>query len=147
MFADILLPIAAPGAYTYLLPPALEERAKAGCRVVVPFGVRRRYTGLILRLHNDAPADGVKLKSVEELLDEQPVVNELQLRLWQWMASYYMCTEGEVLKAALPSGLKPGSETIVARQPDFADVDALTSRDAALLALGAAEVMLSLIHI
>ena len=134
MFADILLPLAAPGAYTYLLPPALEERAKAGCRVVVPFGVRRRYTGLILRLHNDAPADGVKLKSVEELLDEQPVVNELQLRLWQWMASYYMCTEGEVLKAALPSGLKPSSETIVARRPDFADDGTLSPRDAALLA-------------
>src|SRR5574344_218837 len=134
MFADILLPLAAPGAYTYLLPPALEERAKAGCRVVVPFGVRRRYTGLILRLHNDAPADGVKLKSVEELLDEQPVVNDLQMQLWEWMASYYMCTEGEVLKAALPSGLKPSSETIVARRPDFADDDTLSPRDAALLA-------------
>ena len=113
MFADILLPLAAPGAYTYLLPPALEERAKAGCRVVVPFGVRRRYTGLILRLHNDAPADGVKLKSVEELLDEQPVVIELQMQLWQWMASYYMCTEGEVLKAALPSGLKPSASSSI----------------------------------
>lgn len=136
MFADILLPLAAPGLYTYRLPAALESAAGVGMRAVVPFGARRFYTGLIARLHNDAPAAGVHVKDVAELPDEAPVVLPEQLDFWQWLADYYLCTPGEVMKAALPAGLKLESETFITRARDFDDeAAALSERDRRLLAL------------
>lgn len=122
MYATVLLPLALPRALTYVLPPSLAAHTGVGTRVVVPLGARRFYTGIVVALTDEAPAEGVKLREVADLADDgRPVVNVLQLRLWRWMADYYMCTPGEVMKAALPSGLKLESETLLVRNPDFCE--------------------------
>ena len=121
MYADIVLPLAVPGAYTYRLPASLEARITIGSRVVVPLGKNKRYTGIVIRLREDAPAlDEDRIKTIEELVDERPLLLESQIELWRWMAQYYMCFPGEVMKAALPAGLKLESETLfsVAEEAD-----------------------------
>ena len=121
MYADIVLPLAVPGAYTYRVPASLEARITIGSRVVVPLGKNKRYTGIVIRLREDAPAlDEDRIKTIEELVDERPLLLESQIELWRWMAQYYMCFPGEVMKAALPAGLKLESETLfsVAEEAD-----------------------------
>lgn len=106
MFADIILPIPFD-SFTYLVPTTLQsQRDLRGCRVVVPFGKNKIYTGIVLRVHDDKP-QGVEVKEILEVLDEQPVVNEQQFSFWQWIANYYMCPLGDVMKAALPGAMKP----------------------------------------
>ncbi len=135
LYAKVLLPLAAPGEYTYALPPELAGRVTTGSRVVVSFGPRRHYTAVVTEVGNEPPPEGVEEKSVEGLADAAPIVLPAQLALWKWIASYYMCTPGEVMKAALPAGLKLESETVIARDENF-DVTAadLTPKEAALLA-------------
>lgn len=102
LFADIILPLAVRGRFTYMVPESYIERVSRGMRVVVPFGGNRLYTGIICTLHSQAPA--VKnIRAISGLIDSVPSVNEIQLKLWQWISEYYMCSEGEVMKAALPS--------------------------------------------
>ena len=135
LFADIILPLAVSQPYTYRLPETLAASVTVGSRVVVPLGRRKYYTGIVCRLHNVLP-DGVEetaLKEVTEVVDERPLLLPAQLELWRWMAQYYMCTLGEVMKAALPSGLKLESESIVRANPDFADYDALSERESRIL--------------
>lgn len=117
LFADVLLPLPVPGAFTYRVPYALNDQVKTGIRVVVQFGPRKIYTALVLRLHEVPPQDYVP-KYILSLLDELPVVNELQLKFWNWLAGYYLCYPGEVMNAALPSALKLASETRIALHPD-----------------------------
>ncbi len=104
-FVDVVLPVPLPGLFTYALPADLAPQAQAGCRVSVPFGTKKTVIGLIARLHDTAPV-GIDVKPVAELLDQSPVVLPGQYALWQWMADYYLCTIGEVFKAALPGKLK-----------------------------------------
>ena len=129
-FADIILPLAVSQPYTYRLPQELAGRVVVGSRVVVPLGRRKYYTGIVFRLRATLPAtvDASALKDVVELVDEQPLLLPAQLQFWEWMAQYYMCTLGEVMKAALPSGLKLESESAVRKNPDFSDFDVLTDR-------------------
>lgn len=135
MYADVLLPLALPGALTYRLPDEWAARVGVGCRVVVPLGKRKFYTGLVVRLHDEAPMDGVEVKEATEVEDETPVVLSEQLWLWSWISRYYLCTEGEVMKAAMPSGLKIESETIVSCNADYADDEALDATARRLLDL------------
>ena len=107
-FADIILPVPLQGLFTYILPEDLAARAQVGFRVIVPFGNKKTQTGLIARLHDQEPT-GVELKSILELIDDSPVVLPDQLSLWQWMADYYLCSIGEVFKAALPGKMKAPS--------------------------------------
>ena len=96
-------------------------RVVVGSRVVVPLGKNKRYTGIVIRLREDSPAlDEDRIKTIEELVDERPLLLESQIELWRWMAQYYMCFPGEVMKAALPAGLKLESETLfsVAEEAD-----------------------------
>lgn len=122
-FADIILPLPLEGLFTYAVPPSLQSLMQVGVRVVVPFGKTKRYTGLVMQLHDQEPA--MKYKFIETVLDERPVVLDSQLRLWQWIADYYMSPLGEVYKAALPSGLKsedgyrPKTETCVDLAPAY----------------------------
>lgn len=109
MFADVVLPLAVPGAYTYLLPESMVGKVTVGTRVVVPLGKSKRYTGIVIRLHGNAA--GIAYKEVEEIVDSRPLLLTQQIDFWRWMANYYMCFPGEVMKAALPSGLKLESET------------------------------------
>lgn len=133
-YVSVLLPLSVRGTFTYALPPELAERVGVGSRVVVQFGTRRYYTGIATALHEENPQPGMKLKAVTDVMDERPVLLPGQTDFWQWMADYYMCTPGEVMKAALPSGLKLESETQLVRNADFApDSAELSDRDHALL--------------
>ena len=105
MFADVILPVPFD-SFTYLVPPAMEARVMRGCRVIVPFGKSKIYTGVVCRTHQRKP-ESVEVKEVMEVLDDSPVVNEHQFEFWQWIAKYYICPLGDVMKAALPGAMKP----------------------------------------
>ena len=109
MYADIILPVPLNELFTYGVPPALEHLAVPGARVYVPFGKGRRLTGIIVRTHDVRPTRH-ELKDILSILDEnRPSVLPGQLRLMEWISKYYICSPGDVLKAALPSGLRPDS--------------------------------------
>lgn len=106
-FAEILLPLALPGTLTYSIPEALADSIKVGGRVVVTVGKRKQYTGLVTELHSDETRTaGFEVKGIDSVEDGEPLVSPKQIDFWQWMADYYMCTPGEVMKAALPAMLK-----------------------------------------
>lgn len=113
-FAEVILPLALPQNFTYSIPDNLQEQIAIGKRVIVQFGKRKLYTALVARLHDLAPK-GYQTKAILEVEDERPIINEAQLKLWSWIAEYYICTRGEVMTAALPAGLKLESETRVVR--------------------------------
>lgn len=115
--ASVILPVAVPQAYTYLVPEMWASRLLPGMRVEVEFGKQKRYSGVVLSVSDtDQPVN--RLKSLLSLLDETPILHPPQLALWQWMSEYYCCTPGEVLSAALPSALKLNSETYLIRNPN-----------------------------
>lgn len=118
LFAELLLPVPIPRLFTYRIPFHLNADVRVGQRVIVQFGDRKVLTGLIVNIHEQVPKD-FEAKSLLELLDDFPSVNEVQLKLFQWMADYYMCTLGEVMNAALPAGLKLSSESMVQVHPAF----------------------------
>lgn len=110
MYADIILPLALPKrTYTYSVPESVATLIQPGVRVEVQFGRSKRYSGLVERVHEQAP--GYEVKPILSVLDEVTVVTPQQFRLWDWMAEYYCCTLGEVMSAALPGHLKLTSET------------------------------------
>lgn len=119
MYADVILPVAVAGSYTYKVPDAFLSNVQVGARVVVTLK-SRSYCGVILQLHNQKPRD-YDVKPILELLDtESPSVLPSQLELWQWMASYYMCSLGEVMVAALPGNLRIESNThVYLINPDY----------------------------
>ena len=109
-YADIILPVAVRGRFTYSIPAHLAGIIKPGSRALVPFGKKRLYSGIVCKLHNEKP-DVKNIKPVYEIAGPLPLVNEIQVRHWQWISDYYMCSEGEVLKAAVPSALFPSGDT------------------------------------
>jgi len=109
-FAEIILPLPINQVFSYEIPDEINLPVHAGKRVIVQFGSRKLYTGIVRRIQNISPGVN-ELKPIMEVLDETPLVNEIQMKFWEWMADYYMCTPGEVYKAALPSGLKLESES------------------------------------
>ena len=117
LFAEVLLPIPVPGTFTYRVPFALNDQVRVGQRAVVQFGKTKIMSGLIVGLTEKVPS--VEVKYLMDLLDDQPLVNERQLKFWDWVKTYYMCHLGEVMQAALPSALKLSSETTVALSPDY----------------------------
>ena len=128
-YADILLPVPLDGLFTYSVPQALCGRAERGRRVLVPFGRSKTYVGLIVRTHSDKP--GFAVKGISLVLDDSPIVTDTQLKLWQWIASYYMAAPGDVMQAALPGGLKsveaykPKTETCLTLAPELQSERAL----------------------
>ena len=126
MFAEVIIPLAIPKTYTYEVPENMQAQAMPGIRVEVGFGKQKRYSGIIKSLFTEKP-EGFDPKPIEQILDPEPVVYPLQLSLWSWMAQYYMCSEGEVMAAALPTQLKLSSETILVLNEeygeDFSDLD------------------------
>jgi primosomal protein N' (replication factor Y) len=110
-YVDVILPLALPRAYTYAVSVDLVDFIKVGQRVIVQFGKNKFYTAIIKTIHHNKPA--VEAKLIEGLADEEPIITTRQLQFFNWISTYYMCTEGEVLNAALPSGLKLSSETKV----------------------------------
>lgn len=125
VFAEVIIPLALPKNYTWAIPSHLQSAAKPGVRVEVIFGKNKRYAGIIKKIHQDKPA-AFDPKEIVNILDTEPLVHEQQLKLWEWMAGYYMCSEGEVMQAAIPANLKLSSESILIwneeRSLDFSDL-------------------------
>jgi len=111
MYAEIIIPLALPKNYTWMIPLSMEEEIAIGMRVEVMLGANKRYAGIVKNISSKAP-EAFTPKPILSILDDAPIVYEHQLVLWQWMAEYYMCTEGEVMQAAIPSHLKISSESI-----------------------------------
>lgn len=105
MFVDVILPLPLDGVFTYSVPASMEGQVQRGFRVLVPLGRNKTYVGVISDIHDKAP-EGYQTKDILQVLDVSPILLDSQLKLWQWIADYYMSPLGEVYKAALPSGLK-----------------------------------------
>lgn len=118
LFAEILLPVPVPRLFTYRVPQKLNDFVRVGQRAIVQFGDRKILTGIVFNIHSEPPKD-FEAKYILELLDDFPAVNDTQLKLFAWIAEYYMCTMGEVMNAALPAGLKLSSESKVQIHPAF----------------------------
>ena len=117
-YVDVIVPLPIASQYTYSLPPSLEESVEEGCRVVVSFGRKKFYTAIVTKVHTVSP-EGYETKDIEEVLDSSPILLPSQLRFWEWLSSYYLCTLGDVYKAAIPSGMKLESETVVVYNDEF----------------------------
>lgn len=117
-YVDVIVPLPVAGQYTYSVPADLEDKVKAGCRIVVPFGSKKFYTAIVTSVHQNAP-ETYETKDLVEVLDTSPVLLKRQYDFWKWLADYYLCTLGDVYKAALPSGMKLESETLVVSNPEF----------------------------
>ena len=138
LFADIILPLSLERNYTFGIPIELHDKVKVGCRVEVQFGKRKVYSGIVKKILANKP-EYYQVKPIRNLLDIEPIVTETQLKFWEWMASYYMCTEGEVMNAALPSHLKLVSETFIVLNEDI-EIDAQTLSDDEFLLIEALEI-------
>lgn len=129
MNIDVLLPVPLDGLFTYSVPPEMEGKAERGRRVLVPFGRGKSQVGLIIRRHEGEPNFAVK--DIKLVLDDAPIVTEDQLKLWRWIADYYMAAPGDVLQAALPGGMKavdaykPKTEACLALAPGLRSERAL----------------------
>lgn len=117
LFADVILPLPIPYLFTYRVPVELNEYVEVGKRVVVQFGKKKLYSGIVSHLHS-IPPKAYQAKYIDSILDESPVVNESQLKFWKWLSSYYLCSIGEVMNAALPTGLKLVSKTKIIRNEE-----------------------------
>ncbi len=120
LFADVILPLPLPRLFTYYVPEDMENGLEPGIRVVVPFGKKKQYSGIIFSLHYNKP-EAYQTKPILSVMERTPIVTGHQLNFWQWMADYYQCSLGEVYKAGMPSGLKLESETRVYYNPDFVE--------------------------
>ena len=137
-FVDVILPLPLHSSFTYLLPKDMAGEVQIGCRVVVPFGRKKYYTAIVRNIHYSAPTE-YEVKEVSALLDAHPILLSEQFRFWEWLSDYYLCTQGDVYKAALPSGLKLESETMVEYNPDFESDVQLPERERKILDLLSAE--------
>lgn len=118
LFAELVLPVPIPRLFTYRVPNIYNDRIKQGQRVIVPFGPKKILTGVVVTLHQSPPQE-YEAKYILEILDDTETITPAQFTLYAWMAEYYMCSLGEVLNAALPSGLKLSSESMIQINPAF----------------------------
>ena len=127
-YADVILPVPLQGMFTYAVPEGMG--VGVGCRVLVSFGRSKMYLGVVLRLHDRKP-EGYEVKPIAQLMDTEPIVTAHQLKLWQWIADYYLSPIGDVYKAALPAGLKaedgyrPKTETYIRLTKPYRNATAL----------------------
>ena len=133
-YVDVILPLPLPKSFPYSLPDKNMEEVQIGCRVVVPFGRKKFYTAIVRNIHYCAPTE-YEVKEISALLDASPILLPNQFKFWEWIADYYLCAQGDVYKAALPSGLKLESETIVEYNPDFEADAPLPEREQRILDL------------
>jgi primosomal protein N' (replication factor Y) len=111
-FIDVILPIPLEKLFTYSINASEFEFLKKGMRVAVPFGKTKIYTGVVYKIHEEAPL-AYEAKEIHQILDESSLINHFQFDLWKWIASYYMCTLGDVMRAALPNAFILESETVI----------------------------------
>lgn len=137
-YVDVIVPLPIASQYTYSLPSELEANVCEGCRVVVPFGRKKFYTAIVTKVHYAAP-EGYETKDIEEVLDASLVLLPRQLEFWEWISTYYLCTLGDVYKAAMPSGMKLESETVVVYNDEFEATHPLSDSEQRLLDLLSAD--------
>ena len=137
-YVDVIVPLPIASQYTYSLPAELEDSVQEGCRVVVSFGRKKFYTAIVTKVHYAAP-EGYETKDIEEVLDTSPILLPRQFQFWEWLASYYLCTLGDVYKAAMPSGMKLESETVVVYNEEFEATHPLGDSEQRLLDLLSAD--------
>ncbi|MEP7111283.1 MAG: primosomal protein N', partial [Ferruginibacter sp.] len=118
-YASVILPLALPKTYTYFVPEIFVNKIKQGCRVEVGLGKNRRYSGIVRSISREAPP--YQTKDILNILDDDPLLFPQQLKLWKWVSEYYMCSEGEVMAAALPAHFKLSSETILLFNEEYGD--------------------------
>lgn len=128
LFVEVILPLSLAINYTYRVPYELNERIAVGKRVVVQFGKHKMYTALVKSIGTQPP-EIYQAKYIIDVVDEVPVINERQFEFWDWIASYYLCNEGDVMSAALPTGLKLASETILMIREELPDEIELTEKE------------------
>lgn len=116
-FAQIILPLNLSGTFTYKVPDILLTEIQIGKRVLIPFGGKKIYTGIVHSLHNDEP-EGFLPKEIISVLDTMPILPAEQLEFWNWLSEYYMVNIGEIYRFAFPSSLKLESETYLKLKPD-----------------------------
>lgn len=133
LYAEIIIPLALPKNYTWLIPLHMQNDLRIGCRVEVNLGKNKKYAGIVKRIHHEKP-EFFEPKEILNVLDAEPVVFEEQLKLWEWLASYYLCSEGEVMAAALPSHFKLSSETVVVFNEEYGDDFSALDHDEYLVA-------------
>ncbi|WCT14529.1 replication restart helicase PriA [Mucilaginibacter jinjuensis] len=138
LFVEVILPLAIAKNYTYRVPFELNDVVAIGKRVVVQFGKSKLYTAIIAGISEHAP-EKYEAKYLMDVLDEQPVVTDVQLGFWQWMANYYLCNTGEVMNAALPSALKLASETKIVLNKDY-EIDRSSLNDKEYLIVDALDI-------
>lgn len=117
-FADVILPLPIPKLYTYRIPSLMVDKIFVGSRIIVQFGVKKVYTAIVSSIHTNPPKV-YEAKNILELLEETPLINSYQFKLFNWISEYYMCTLGEVINAAIPSGLKITSQSKIQLNPTF----------------------------
>lgn len=137
LFIEVILPLSLAKNYTYRVPFELNEQIAIGKRVVVQFGKNKIYTALIKNI-SKTPPEVYEAKYIIDVVDQHPIITAGQLQLWDWMSNYYLCNEGDVMSAALPTGLKLASETIIVlreeSEGDSADTaNAFTPKEQAIL--------------
>jgi primosomal protein N' (replication factor Y) len=119
LYAEVILPLALPTTYTYAVPAEFARKLQHGCRVEVVLGKHKRYAGIVKSIHSKSPAHPTK--DILNVLDDEPVLYPQQLQLWKWISDYYMCSEGEVMAAALPAHFKLSSETILLFNEEYGE--------------------------
>ncbi|MCX7861473.1 MAG: primosomal protein N' [Bacteroidales bacterium] len=122
IFINVIVPLRVDGTFTYSVPDIFSHEIEIGQRVLVPFGKKKIYTGIIVSIHQQAPS--YHTKEIIALLDDKPIVTNHQLLLWEWISRYYMCPIGEVMNAALPAPLKPESQSIIIKGENFTEWNA-----------------------
>ena len=120
MFAEVIIPLPLPRTFTYSVPEEFAEAVQEGVRVEVPFGKKKRYAGVVKALSEKKP-EGFEPKPLLNVLDDEPVVHRTQLDLWRWISEYYLCSEGEVMAAALPAHFKLNSETLLVFNEEYGE--------------------------
>ncbi len=134
LFADLILPLPLAGLFTYSIPWELQNEVAVGKRVVVSFGSKKIYSGIVRNIHSNPP-EGYEVKDIIACLDESPLINNLQFSFWDWISDYYQCNLGEVYKAAIPAGLKLESQTKISYRKDFAADKQLSKTEELILGI------------
>jgi primosomal protein N' (replication factor Y) (superfamily II helicase) len=132
MYAEVIIPLALPTNYTWAVPDEWSTQIREGCRVEVELR-NKKYAGIVKRLHHDKPA-AFEPKAIGNLLDTEPIIYPSQQKLWEWIADYYLCSEGEVMAAALPAHFKLSSETILVYNEEIGDEFATLDTDEFIVA-------------
>lgn len=128
LFAEVILPLPLDGTFTYRIPHEMADAIQTGYRVIVQFGKKKILTGVVASIHKNPP-EKYEAKYISDLIDDQPIVTSYQLKLLYWMASYYMCHLGDVLNAAIPTGLRLSSESFIQIHPDFDVSETLNAKE------------------